>query len=65
VERISDEYERYCAALTIALGSSPLAWWLEPTQQAEYLNLSRMAIDMLSIPTMSVEAERLFSGAKI
>jgi hypothetical protein len=30
-----------------------------------YPNLSRMAVDILSIPAMSAEPERLFSGAKI
>ena len=40
-------------------------WWLEPTQQKNYPNLSRMALDVLSIPAMSADPERLFSGAKI
>jgi hypothetical protein len=35
------------------------------TQQKNYPNLSRMAVDILSIPAMSAEPERLFSGAKI
>jgi hypothetical protein len=41
------------------------AWWLEPTQQKTYPALSIMALDILSIPAMSAEPERLFSGAKI
>jgi hypothetical protein len=30
-----------------------------------YPNLSKMALDILLIPSMSVDLERLFSGAKI
>ena len=40
-------------------------WWLESTQQLDYPNLSIMALDLLSIPAMSAEPKRLFSGAKI
>jgi hypothetical protein len=39
--------------------------WLEETQQREYPNLGRLALDILSIPAMSAEPGRLFSGAKI
>ena len=38
---------------------------MEPTQRATYPNLSVMALDILSIPAMSTEPERLFSGAGI
>jgi hypothetical protein len=34
-------------------------------QQKTYLYLSKMSIDILSIPAMSAEPERLFSGARI
>jgi hypothetical protein len=40
-------------------------WWLEDTQQTLYPNLSKMALDILSIPAMSAEPERLFSDTKI
>ena len=40
-------------------------WWLEDTQQTLYPNLSKMALDLLSIPAMSAEPERLFSDTKI
>jgi hAT family C-terminal dimerisation region len=60
-----DEYARYC-------GSSPhhdfedvRDWWLAAEQQAIYPNLSRMALNLLSIPAMSAEPERLFSSCKI
>ena len=38
---------------------------MEPTQRVTYPNLSIMALDLLSIPAMSAEPERLFSGAGI
>ena len=40
-------------------------WWMQDTQRSMFPNLSKMAIDILSIPAMSVEPERLFSGAKL
>lgn len=40
----------------------PLDWWLQ--HQNEYPGLSRMAIDILSIPAMSADSERVFSGAR-
>lgn len=59
-----DEYERYCQTERVKVDSA-LSWWLEETQQREYPNLGRLALDILSIPAMSAEPERLFSGAKI
>lgn len=44
--------------------SSGLEWWLEPRQQHAYPDLSRLAIDIFSIPPMSAEAERVFSGTR-
>ena len=38
---------------------------MEPAQRTAYPNLHKMTIDILSIPAMSAEPERLFSGAKI
>ena len=43
---------------------SALKWWLEQRQQHAYPDLSRLAIDIFSIPPMSAEAERVFSGAR-
>ena len=59
-----DEYERYIHSDVIPVLNS-LDWWLEPTQQLSYPNLSKMAIDFLTIPAMSAEPERVFSGAKL
>lgn len=41
---------------------NPIEWWLN--HQAEYPISSRMAPDILSIPSMSAEIERAFSQAK-
>lgn len=38
---------------------------MEPVHPAAYPNLHKMAIDILSIPAMSAEPERLFSGAEV
>ncbi|KAK2922896.1 hypothetical protein FoTM2_017136 [Fusarium oxysporum f. sp. vasinfectum] len=62
---VTDEYERYCNSERVYGFTSAHAWWLEETQQKNYPNLSKMAVDILSIPAMSAEPERLFSGAKI
>jgi hypothetical protein len=43
----------------------PREWWQETTQRKVYPNLSRMALDLLSIPATSAEVERLFSSCKI
>ena len=38
---------------------------MEPTQRATYPNLPIMALDILSIPAMAAEPERLFSGVGV
>jgi hypothetical protein len=38
---------------------------MEPAQQALYPYLSVLALDILSIPAMSAEPERLFSATKL
>jgi hypothetical protein len=38
---------------------------MEPAQRATYPNLAVMALDILSIPAMSAESERLFSSASL
>ena len=39
-------------------------WWVRPEQRVRLPLLSKMAIDIFSIPAMSSEPERVFSGAK-
>lgn len=43
---------------------TPLEWWCHPDQRRRYPCLSQMAIEILSIPPESSEAERTFSGAR-
>ena len=38
---------------------SPRGWWIH---QKDYLKLSQMALDILAIPAMSSEVERVFSN---
>jgi hypothetical protein len=59
-----DTYKSFTAQTPIAIDCSALAWWLREEQQQRYPRLSRMAIDILSIPAMSAEPERVFSGAR-
>lgn len=64
LEKVGDE-------LTLYLGSDletdgdlvPFQYWLRPAVRAKYPSLSCMAIDILAIPAMSAEAERVFSSA--
>lgn len=60
-----DEYTKYLLAPTLPEVTDERSWWLEPTQRESYPAFSTMALDVLSIPVMSAEPERLFSGAKI
>lgn len=59
-----DEYESFTAQPPVAIDCSPLTWWLREEQQQTYPRLFRMAIDILSVPAMSAEPERVFSGAR-
>jgi hypothetical protein len=69
-----DEYLQYLAAdhfpvqEEIQQGSKPksidlCAFWAR--YEAQYPSLARMAFDILSIPAMSAECERVFSSAKL
>jgi hAT family C-terminal dimerisation region len=60
-----DEYTRYCEAPPHHDFDDVRDWWLELQQQAVYPNLSKMALNLLSIPAMSAAPERLFSSCKI
>ena len=62
---LGDQYQQYCNIEVVEDVIDTRKWWQEPSQQLNYPNLSVMALDILSIPAMSAEPERLFSGAKI
>ena len=61
----ADEYARYILQPQVPGIKQGYKWWLEPRQQKNFPNLCKMALDILSIPAMSADPERLFSGAKI
>ena len=69
VPEVIYEYKRYCGDPVIEMDPDepfdPREWWQETTQRKVYPNLSRIALDLLSIPAMSAEVERLFSSCKI
>jgi hypothetical protein len=60
-----DEYEDYNSQESYDPGKKgALTWWCQDTQRQRWPRLSLMAIDILSIPPMSDEPERVFSGAR-
>ena len=63
---IEDEFDHFINASPTNLppGTTALDWWLNPSNRINYPSLYRMAIDILSIPPMSSEPERIFSGAR-
>lgn len=62
---IKDEFDDFMHATPHPIGSqSPLEWWLEPSQQAVYPNLRRMAVTVFTVPPMSAGPERVFSGTR-
>src|SRR6267378_7585634 len=65
VQTFADDWESFIAADPTEMSTkTALEWWCQEQQQSRYPRLSRMAIDILSIPAMSAEAERVFSGAR-
>ncbi|CEJ83197.1 hypothetical protein VHEMI03217 [[Torrubiella] hemipterigena] len=69
VPEVIDEYKRYYKEPVMEMDPdevfNPIEWWQESTKQKMYPNLSKMALDLLLIPAMSAEVERLFSSCKI
>jgi hypothetical protein len=61
---VEDEYKRYCA-VEFTYNVDPRTWWLETSQQVNYPNLRKLVLDILSIPAVSADPERLFSRAKL
>jgi hypothetical protein len=59
-----DEYDDYSQGETYDIKGSALQWWCQDIQRKCWPRLSYMAIDILSIPAMSAEPERVFSGAR-
>ena len=60
---IKDEFDSIKSNSNAITGPA-FKWWLQPEQVKTFLNLSRMAVDILSIPSMSAKVKRVFSGAR-
>ncbi|PIL31003.1 hypothetical protein GSI_05696 [Ganoderma sinense ZZ0214-1] len=61
-EDIRDKLEHYLTAPTQKV-TDVIQWWKD--RQGIYPNLSRMAIDYLTIPATSIDVERLFSHGQL
>ena len=66
ISQIGDEFDSFIDGNPVPLGEreTSLSWWLEEVQRRTYPNLSLFAINILSIPAMSAEPERVFSGCR-
>jgi hypothetical protein len=53
-----------CNPTPLPPNTTALEWWLREEQRRDYPRPSQMAIDILSIPAMSAEPERIFSGSR-
>ncbi|KAK5994684.1 Putative AC9 transposase-like protein [Cladobotryum mycophilum] len=56
------ELERYYSLGPMQL-HDPIAWWI--SKKDDFPTLSRLALDILAIPAMSADCERVFSLAKL
>ena len=54
----------YSDAILIEDGLTALEWWCSTAQRSQYRRLSRMAIEILSIPPESADVERVFFGGR-
>ena len=61
---VADDLDAFIRVKPFAISCTPLEWWFRPEQRSKFPRLSRMAIDILSIPSESAEPERVFSGAR-
>ena len=63
----TDELERYLNEPVLPsdpTDMSAIQWWIRPEQQQRFPLLSKITIDVFSIPSMLSEPERVFSGVK-
>ncbi len=60
----TDSLDVFINASPVEVDCTPLKWWSRIEQRKQYPRLSRMAIDILSVPCESAEPERAFSGAR-
>ncbi|CEJ92612.1 hypothetical protein VHEMI08251 [[Torrubiella] hemipterigena] len=60
----ADDFEIFICAPPIRITGTALEWWLHSDQRKAYPRLSRIAIDILSIPPESSDAESHFSSTR-
>jgi hypothetical protein len=59
-----DEYDEYTAESSLKGIKNILEWWRDPMRQERWPVLSQLAVEIHSIPPMSDEVERVFSGGR-
>ncbi|RKK07573.1 hypothetical protein BFJ66_g17047 [Fusarium oxysporum f. sp. cepae] len=64
ITRDVDDFENFIHNQPIKIEGSPLVWWCQRDQVRTYPRLSRMAIDILSVPPGSADPESAFSGGR-
>jgi hypothetical protein len=62
-QELPDEYTEYCNLKSDSRIADIIQWWQD--HASTYPRLFQMACDILSIPAMSAECERVFSSAKL
>lgn len=60
----ADDFDTFIYAQPIKIEGSPLIWWCQKDQIRTYPRLSLMAINILSAPPGSADAESVFSGGR-
>ena len=60
----NNKFKRFINIPLCRITGSLLDWWCREEQRLKYLRLHQIAIDILSIPPMSDDAERVFLGAR-
>ena len=59
-----EELQQYVSEPRLMHTGPVISWWMDTAQLTRFPVLSTMALDIFSIPAMSSEAERVFSGTK-
>lgn len=59
-----DEWEEYCAEPSLKGIKNLLEWWQDSVRRERWPLLSQLAMEIHSIPPMSDEPERVFSGGR-
>lgn len=59
-----DDLDAFINDKPFKIQCTPLEWWCRIEQRSQYPRLSRMALDLFSIPPESAEPERAFLGAR-